>query len=179
MLDLLRDNGGPTPTMALLPGSPAIDAGDNTGAPKWDQRGEGFPRVVAVVDPDNPVIDIGAFEVQAGAGPGRPALPAGKPLRLDVAAPVAPVTWPGQPLTPDTTKAGTLTRVERPGPGVAAVDQFFRAGAGVPRPDAGTVHDSRGGNDLSGNGPWALLFSDGLDSSTGFDPASQQVPITP
>jgi hypothetical protein len=58
---LLRDNGGPTPTMALLPGSPAIDAGDNTGAPKWDQRGEGFDRIV------NGVIDIGAFEVQAVA----------------------------------------------------------------------------------------------------------------
>ncbi len=54
----LADNGGPTQTMALLPGSPAIDAGDNTDAPEWDQRGEGFPRVVGGT------IDIGAFEVQ-------------------------------------------------------------------------------------------------------------------
>jgi hypothetical protein len=45
--------------MALLPGSPAIDAGDNTGAPDFDQRGPGFPRIV------NGIIDIGAFEVQA------------------------------------------------------------------------------------------------------------------
>src|SRR5262249_30242764 len=58
MLGPLQDNGGPTQTMALLPGSPAIDAGDNTGAPDWDQRGPGFPRIV------NGVIDIGAFEVQ-------------------------------------------------------------------------------------------------------------------
>ena len=57
----LQDNGGPTMTMALLPGSPAIDAGDNTDAPQWDQRGPGFPRIV------NGIIDIGAFEVQAVA----------------------------------------------------------------------------------------------------------------
>jgi hypothetical protein len=55
----LANNGGPTQTMALLPGSPAIDAGDNTDAPQWDQRGPGFPRIV------NGTIDIGAFEVQA------------------------------------------------------------------------------------------------------------------
>jgi hypothetical protein len=60
LLGPLQDNGGPTLTHALLPGSPAIDAGDNTDAPEWDQRGEGFPRLV------NDVIDVGAFEVQVG-----------------------------------------------------------------------------------------------------------------
>jgi hypothetical protein len=56
LLGILQNNGGtnPTPTMALLPGSPAIDAGDNTGAPATDQRG--FPRIV------NVTVDIGAFE---------------------------------------------------------------------------------------------------------------------
>jgi hypothetical protein len=67
LLGPLQDNGGPTPTMALLPGSPAIDAGDNADAPDWDQRGEGFARVVGILDPDNPVIDIGAYEVQQNA----------------------------------------------------------------------------------------------------------------
>jgi hypothetical protein len=57
----LQNNGGPTPTMALLAGSPAIDAGDNTNAPAYDQRGPGFPRIV------NGTIDIGAFEVQSGS----------------------------------------------------------------------------------------------------------------
>ena len=38
----LQNNGGPTATMALLPGSPAINAGDSTGAPQWDQRGTGL-----------------------------------------------------------------------------------------------------------------------------------------
>jgi hypothetical protein len=56
LLGALQNNGGPTQTMALLPGSPAIDAGDNTGAPMWDQRGPGFPRI------EHGVIDIGAFE---------------------------------------------------------------------------------------------------------------------
>src|SRR6516164_7534743 len=60
MLGPLQDNGGPTQTMALQCGSPAIDAGDNTDALDWDQRGPGFPRIV------NGIIDIGAYEVQKG-----------------------------------------------------------------------------------------------------------------
>ena len=50
----LADNGGPTLTMALLPGSPAIDAADTATAPPTDQRG--FPR------PAGAAADIGAFE---------------------------------------------------------------------------------------------------------------------
>src|SRR5262249_28272155 len=57
----LQDNGGPTFTHALLPGSPALDAGDNADAPEFDQRG--LPRIVA------DTIDIGAFEEQGGRGP--------------------------------------------------------------------------------------------------------------
>ncbi len=57
-LGALQTNGGPTQTMALLAGSPAINAGDNTGAPAYDQRGRGFSRIVGGA------IDIGAFEVQ-------------------------------------------------------------------------------------------------------------------
>jgi hypothetical protein len=57
-LGSLQDNGGPTWTMALLPTSPAIAAGDPTDATEWDQRGPGYPRVV------NGIADIGAFQVQ-------------------------------------------------------------------------------------------------------------------
>jgi hypothetical protein len=66
ILGPLQDNGGLTWTMALLPGSPAIDAGDPSplDAPLWDQRGPGFPRLV------NGHLDIGAFEVQATGVPG-------------------------------------------------------------------------------------------------------------
>jgi hypothetical protein len=64
LLGPLQDNGGPTLTHALLSGSPAIDAGNNAYATYWDQRGEGFPRIV------NGIIDIGAFEYQGdGAAP--------------------------------------------------------------------------------------------------------------
>ena len=58
----LQNNGGRTQTMALLPGSPAINAGDNTNAPAYDQRGAGFPRIVGGA------IDIGAFESSSVAG---------------------------------------------------------------------------------------------------------------
>jgi hypothetical protein len=50
----LTNNGGPTPTMALLPGSPAIDAGNTAAAPTTDQRGQ--PRPVGLA------ADIGAYE---------------------------------------------------------------------------------------------------------------------
>ncbi len=49
------DNGGPTWTFALSPGSPAIDQGSNAACLSTDQRG--VPR------PQGGVCDIGAFEV--------------------------------------------------------------------------------------------------------------------
>ncbi|HEU0011874.1 MAG TPA: choice-of-anchor Q domain-containing protein [Verrucomicrobiae bacterium] len=52
----LADNGGPTPTMALLPFSPAIDSGDSSACPSTDQRGRPRPALAGC--------DIGAYEVQ-------------------------------------------------------------------------------------------------------------------
>jgi len=70
MLGPLQDNGGPTFTHALLPGSSAVDAGKRDTVPSLasdaDQRG--FQRLVD--DPNIPNAtggdgsDIGAFEVQ-------------------------------------------------------------------------------------------------------------------
>ncbi len=60
----LADNGGPTMTMALLPGSPALDAGDDT-LTGTDQRG--FPRKSGAH------VDIGAFELD-GSGFSAPAV---------------------------------------------------------------------------------------------------------
>ncbi|MEQ8752430.1 MAG: choice-of-anchor Q domain-containing protein [Coleofasciculus sp. G1-WW12-02] len=54
----LKNNGGPTETHALLPGSPAIDAGSNPLGLLTDQRGSGFNRT------SGSQTDIGAFEVQ-------------------------------------------------------------------------------------------------------------------
>ena len=53
-LDALADNGGPTKTMALLTGSPAIDAGNTETCATTDQRG--------VTRPQGEACDIGAFE---------------------------------------------------------------------------------------------------------------------
>lgn len=70
----LKDNGGPTPTLALLSNSPAINAG-NGRAPSLDQRGflrDGIP-------------DIGAFEFGA-------ALPTPPPTPTPSATPTPPAT---------------------------------------------------------------------------------------
>ncbi len=56
-LSALANNGGPTPTFELRPGSPAANAGANVLFLTTDQRGPGFPRVLGGK------IDIGAFEL--------------------------------------------------------------------------------------------------------------------
>jgi hypothetical protein len=88
ILGPLQDNGGPTFTHALLPGSPAIDAGDPnfTPPPFFDQRGPGFDRVV------NGRIDKGSFEVQG------------------------PTATPTATATPTPTPTATPTSTPRPSP---------------------------------------------------------------
>ena len=71
MLDVLRDNGGPTPTLALLPGSPAIDAVSSeiriNCERMLDQRAysRGRPRTQNAAGDDVFLCDIGAYEVPA------------------------------------------------------------------------------------------------------------------
>ena len=63
LLGPLTNNGGPTQTHTLLPGSPAINAGDPSilfSPTEFDQRGDPFARV------SGGRIDIGAFEVPGG-----------------------------------------------------------------------------------------------------------------
>ncbi len=66
LLGPLVNVGGSTLTHALLPGSPAINAGDPapTGLPTYDQRGTPWARVVGGR------LDIGAFESQPNPLPG-------------------------------------------------------------------------------------------------------------
>ncbi len=56
----LQSNGGPTRTHALLAGSPALDAADNTGCPATDQRG--IARPADGTGDGAAVCDIGAYE---------------------------------------------------------------------------------------------------------------------
>jgi len=66
LLSALADNGGSTQTHALQAGSPAIDAGTNTGCPSTDQRG-----VTRPLDGDgdgSTICDIGAFEYNPSSG---------------------------------------------------------------------------------------------------------------
>jgi hypothetical protein len=97
MLGPLQDNGGPTFTHALLPGSPAIDAGDPnfTPPPDYDQRGPGFVRVF------NGRIDVGSFEVQ----------PTPTPTATATATPTATSTATA---TPTITATATATATPRP-----------------------------------------------------------------
>ncbi len=94
----LSDNGGPTLTHAILPGSPALNAGDTAQALDadsnpltFDQRGTGFSRVVG------PAVDIGAFELPnspptlVGTAPNdgvpdQTAIEDGAPILLDLSA---------------------------------------------------------------------------------------------
>jgi hypothetical protein len=63
LLGPLQDNGGPTPTHALIAGSPALDTGDPTLGGSVDQRG-----TVRFHTGANPPVDIGAFDAAARAG---------------------------------------------------------------------------------------------------------------
>lgn len=58
----LQDNGGPTFTHALLPGSPAIDGNSTTTATTDDQRL--LPRSIDANNDGTAQADIGAYEVQ-------------------------------------------------------------------------------------------------------------------
>jgi hypothetical protein len=64
-LGRLQYSGGPTETMALLPGSPAIHAGDPTNAPRIDQRG--LTRAGGSFD--DTWMDIGAYATQTTGSP--------------------------------------------------------------------------------------------------------------
>jgi CSLREA domain-containing protein len=70
LLGPLANNGGPTKSHVLLPGSPAIDAGDPAavagmnGVPVHDQRGGPWSRVANGDDVPEARIDMGAVEWQ-------------------------------------------------------------------------------------------------------------------
>ena len=84
-LAALADNGGLTQTMALLAGSPAINAGSNAlvAGLTTDQRGIGFDRIAGGT------VDIGAFEIQSHP----PAPPTVGSSITDTSIPTLSGTW--------------------------------------------------------------------------------------
>jgi len=102
----LQNNGGPTFTQALLPGSPAIDAGDNALCPPTDQRGAVRPQDGN--DDGIAICDIGAYEA-----PGPP-LPT--PTASTTSTPTATITATGTPSPTMPTETPTRT------PGGALID---------------------------------------------------------
>ena len=123
MLGSLQNNGGPTETMALLPGSPAINAGSNALAVDangnqltTDQRGAGYPRIV------NGTVDIGAFEAQS------------IPTTTAVMTSVSPSTY-GQSVT----FAATVTSSSTPTGSVEFYDGLTDLGPGTAGATTGTT----------------------------------------
>ena len=111
MLGPLQNNGGPTFTHALLPGSPAIDTGDPnfTPPPFYDQRGPDFLRV------RNGRIDSGSFEVQAGTTPSPTPTPTASPTPTSSPTPTATATITSTPtVTPTATATPTHTPTATP-----------------------------------------------------------------
>jgi hypothetical protein len=88
-LGSLADNGGPTRTQALLPGSLAIDAATGD-CPAADQRGISRPQAAAC--------DVGAYELQIV--PSSLIIPAIPSLTVPPATPPAPTETPTPTRTP-------------------------------------------------------------------------------
>ena len=138
----LQDNGGATPTLALLPGSPAIDVGDNNEVPaslEFDQRGEGFLRIIDANGDGTATVDLGSFEVQTSTDPD-------DGLSYDPVTPIPEKEIPGTP--GDDILVGTI------------VAEYFKAGAGVDR------ESGYGGDDVFLMGPGRDFIGGGGGNDT-------------
>jgi hypothetical protein len=143
LLGPLGDHGGPTLTMALLPGSPAINAGSNPAALTNDQRGAGFARV------NGGAIDIGAFESNLPPTVRKVTINGGAAQRSRVTSVTVDfdsvVTFSGSPvsaftLTRQSDNATPMLSAAVTNGAVTSVTLTFLAGAAV---DYGSLADGR------------------------------------
>ncbi|MBN1921819.1 MAG: hypothetical protein JW892_11275 [Anaerolineae bacterium] len=117
LLAPLGDYGGATLTHAPLPGSPAIDAGDNTRCPAVDQRG--VPRPVDGNNDGTATCDIGSYEARNQITISDIAIGEGDSGFTQAAITVT--------LTPTSAQAVTVAYATAPGTAVPGVD--FNAGS--------------------------------------------------
>ncbi|HWJ96525.1 MAG TPA: Ig-like domain repeat protein, partial [Acidimicrobiales bacterium] len=90
-LAALADNGGPTNTVRLLPGSAAVDAGSAGGCTATDQRGAGRPKGAGC--------DAGAYELDPATATSLTAAPASVPFGGSVTVETT-VAASGEPVVP-------------------------------------------------------------------------------
>jgi hypothetical protein len=165
---VLASYGGPTQTVALIPGSPAIDAG-STSVPEYqstDQRG--LPRVGAP--------DIGAFESQGFqltivGGNGQTAL-----VGQAFASPLVVTVTPNNPLEP--VNGGTISFAPATlGSGPSALlSQFQATIAGGMASVTATANSEPGSYNVAAFGPEATLVEFALTNAA-FTPANVQAAI--
>ena len=181
MLGPLQDNGGPTFTQELLPGSPAINTGDPnfTPPPLYDQRGPGYDRVFAGR------LDIGSFEVQSilpTPTPTPTATATGTPCEgftevyhqyFDGNPPALPPGWVAtNPVNPD----GIFWEISNSGgpqpPSVSGNAAFIN--------DPGSISDKLLDSPLLGQfmPPQQLSFENNYSLQSGFDGGVLEISIT-
>jgi hypothetical protein len=121
----LQDNGGPTPTHALLVGSIAIDAGNDSNCPPTDQRGVARPHYLHC--------DVGAFEADQLA----PLVQCPNDFFVDCSAPrqvalVATILDPdGDPVVVIWTINGTVVQTNNVASGSGSVSLITHVGEGT------------------------------------------------
>lgn len=124
LLGPLQDNGGATETQALLTGSPAIDAGDDTACPATDQRG--------VARPQGAQCDIGAYEAPSVGGPEpTPTFSGPEPTPTFSPTPTETPITPSPTSTPAPADTPTATATAEPTSAAAPI-QLPQTGGGPP-----------------------------------------------
>ncbi len=142
LLGPLQDNGGSTFSHELLAGSPAIDAGTNTGSPATDQRG--------VARPINLTSDMDAYE-------------------QDLALPKLLITKSA--MTLEDPFSGTTNPRAIPGAIKGYLIQVGNTGSGPVAVDTLSISDSTAANmalrvvDYDGANPGPVAFVDGSPAS--------------